>query len=58
MGWRNFRDRIALLLVIAIPGLWVAQAFIAIGDQAIGASIVGWTMIVQFYFRKAESEQH
>jgi hypothetical protein len=59
MGWKTFNDRLALiLLLLVIPGLWVAQGLnkIELPETVVGALIVTWTLIVQFYWRKKEGE--
>ena len=44
-----------LLLVVVIPGLWLATATerISLPGEVTGATIAGWTLIVQYYWRKA-----
>ena len=54
----NFRNILALLTFVGmIPALWILEGtgIINVGDQVIGASIVMWTLIGQFYFRKKEA---
>jgi len=55
MGWTTFNDRLALVLLVLIPVLWVVQALgkVALPAEVTGALIVTWTLIVQYYFRKA-----
>ncbi len=51
-------DVIALaLLIVVIPGLWVAQGLgtLNMPGEVIGATIMGWTLVLQFYFRKKEA---
>ena len=52
----RFRDYLALIMVAGIPGMVVAGAVLNLSypESAVGAFIVGWTLSVQFYFRKAE----
>ena len=54
MGWKTFRDRLALILIAGIPALWVmaGTTFIDLPEAALGATIVIWTLVAQFYFRK------
>lgn len=56
-GWRTFNDRLALLLVVLIPAMWIADGLNALGldlsEAVSGALIVTWTLVTQFYFRKA-----
>ena len=54
----NFRNILAIALdVIIIPSLWIVKGLgvIDIPSEALGASIVVWTLIAQFYFRKKET---
>lgn len=53
---KTFNDTLALVIVIGIPLLWIADAIWLDGKvakEAIGASILGWGNVVLFYFRKA-----
>ncbi|HLC29217.1 MAG TPA: hypothetical protein VJM51_00355 [Dehalococcoidia bacterium] len=54
-GWRTFNDRLALLLLVVIPALWIvdARGWIKLSPEVTGALIMTWGLIVQFYFRKA-----
>ena len=55
MGWKRFNDRLAIILAaVIIPGLWVANTWLQMTGEIIGASIVAWTLVVQYYFRKKE----
>ena len=55
MGWHTFNDRLALLLLPGIPGLWLYQAISgrALPGEINGALIATWTLVVQYYFRRA-----
>lgn len=54
MGWKSFNDRLALGLVFLIPALWVFSALVKpIDEAANGASIVVWTLVAQYYFRRS-----
>jgi hypothetical protein len=55
----NFNNILALLLeVIVIPGLWFVDGLrlINLPEAVLGASIVVWTLIAQFYYRKMRGE--
>lgn len=54
MNRKNFRDSLAVAGFIGIPLLWLIGALfkMALPDQAIGATILMWGLIGQFYFRK------
>ena len=56
----SINDLLALLtLVIVIPGLWVLQGMgkLTMSGEIIGATIMGWTLILQYFFRKAPPEK-
>ena len=57
---KKFRDLLAILLgVVVIPGIWVMQGIglLALPGEILGATIAGETLIIQFYFRKAPSNE-
>lgn len=48
-------DVLAILLAcIIIPGLWIAQGYdmVEIPGEVNGVLLSGWTLIIQYYFRK------
>ena len=54
-------DIIALLLLsIIIPGIWISEGIgkLELPGEIIGATIAGWTVILQYYFRKARAERN
>lgn len=56
---KNFNNLLALLVVIiVIPGLWVTQGLgkLAMPGEVVGATIMAWGLIIQFYFRKRSKE--
>ena len=56
---KDVNDVIALvILILIIPGLWVAEgiAAITLDGAVLGATIMGWTLVLQYYFRKKASE--
>jgi len=55
---QNWNDTIALILILIIPTIWVlcGGGIIQIEDAVSGALIVTWTMVVQYYFRKAPTK--
>jgi hypothetical protein len=57
---QNFNDTLALILIFIIPILWVLCGFavIKLESEVTGALIVTWTIIIQHYYRKAQSEKH
>lgn len=53
-------DIIAIvLLILIIPGIWILHGLEAIflPGEIIGATIVSWSLILQYYFRKSKSEK-
>jgi len=55
----KFRNILALItLVVVIPGLWIATGLghLALPGEIIGATIMSWGLLFQFYFRKAPKE--
>ena len=56
---KTWNDTLSLLLLVVIPGLWVAQGYklITLPGEIIGALIATWTLIIQFYFRRAPPDK-
>jgi hypothetical protein len=50
---RIWNDWLALLILTGVPVLWV---FANLNEIVLGATISGWTLVVQFYFRKAPDQ--
>lgn len=48
---QNWNDILALFVLALIPALWVLQ--INLGGEVNGALIATWTLVIQYYFRKA-----
>jgi len=56
--FKNQRDLLSVLLGVAvIPCIWIAQGlgYLNLPGEVIGATIAAETLVVQFYFRKAEN---
>lgn len=55
---QNFNDFMAVLLVLLIVAMWIIQGvhLITLRDDVNGALTVLFTLVVQFYFRKAKDE--
>jgi len=51
---KNFRNLLALVLMVFIVAMWVIQGLgiISMPGEVVGASIAVWTLVAQFYFRK------
>jgi len=57
---KNFRNLLALLIgVIVFPGIWIMQGIgvMNLPGEVLGATIALETLIGQFYFRKANTEE-
>ena len=53
-SWQTWNDRLSLLLLVGIPGLWLVDSLVKpIDMQVKGATIAVWTLVAQYYFRKA-----
>ena len=57
MGWKTFNDRLALVTLLIIVVLWIAQRWIQLPNEVIGATILQFGLIMQFYFRKAAKKK-
>ena len=55
---QTFNDFLALILIFGIIALWVLQGCgrLTLLPEVTGALIVTWTLIIQFYFRRAKKE--
>ncbi len=52
---KTTRDVLALAILLGIiPGLWVAEGLklVTMPGEVIGATIMAWALILQFFFRK------
>lgn len=56
---QNFNDSIAVILILGIIAIWILQGFkkVDLSPEVVGALIATWTLVVQFYFRKAKEEK-
>ena len=58
--FKNHRDLLSILLgVVILPAIWVLQGlgWMQLPGEVIGATIAIETLIAQFYFRKATSQE-
>lgn len=55
MGWTNFNDRLTVILMGIISGLWVMEGIgvLTMPGEVNGALIATFTLVIQYYFRKA-----
>lgn len=53
--FKNFNDMLALILIFLIFALWIIQGLgiIAAMAEISGATIATFTLVVQYYFRRA-----
>jgi hypothetical protein len=54
-GRANFNDTLALVLIAGLPALWLSSKWLPVPGEVLGATIAGWMLVVQFYFRKAQN---
>lgn len=57
---KTFNDALAVLMsVVVFPGLWIAHGghWITLPSEAMGATVVLETLIIQFYFRRAPNNE-
>lgn len=54
MGWKQFSDRLAIMVLLLIPGLWISNHWLQMPGEIIGATIATWTLVLNFYFRKKD----
>jgi hypothetical protein len=57
MGWKTFNDRLAVFLILLLPGLWIINRWITLPAEVNGALIATWTLVIQYYFRKKPEEK-
>ena len=57
MGWKTFNDRLALVALLIIVALWASQRWLQLPEGVIGATILQFGLIMQFYFRKAATKK-
>ena len=56
----DINDILALaILIVIIPGLWVGigVGWLNLPGEIVGATIMGWTLVLQYYFRKKKAEK-
>ena len=57
---KNHRDLLSILLgVVVLPGTWILHGLgvVSIPEVVLGATVAIETLIAQFYFRKATSQE-
>lgn len=53
---RTFNEWFGVVMAAGvIPGLWVLNHWLNLPEQAVGATILAWGNILQFFYRKAKS---
>jgi hypothetical protein len=55
---QSFNDLLCLVLILLIAVLWIltGMKILDLSAEVTGALIVTWTLLVQYYFRKKQSE--
>lgn len=58
MGWKTWNDRLSLILIVLIVAMWIGGCWLPVPlpESVIGATIVVFTLVAQFYFRKREDD--
>ena len=49
---KTFNDTLALVLLVGLPGLWLANKWLPLPGEVTGATIAAFTLVIQFYFRR------
>ena len=47
---KRINDWLALFIIVAMPVVWVMYK---LPEAALGTTMAGWMLVIQFYFRKA-----
>jgi hypothetical protein len=55
---QSFNDFLCMVLILLIAALWILTGLrtLELPSEVTGALIVTWTLLVQYYFRKKQSE--
>jgi hypothetical protein len=55
---QSFNDLLCLVLIILIAALWILTGLkvLELSAEVTGALIVTWTLLIQYYFRKKNTE--
>ena len=54
MKW-NFNDYFALVVTALMAAMWVANKWVDLPDIVLGGTVPMFTLIIQYYFRRAPS---
>jgi hypothetical protein len=57
----KFNDVLAIILAaVVIPAIWIAQGYdmVEIPGEINGVLLSGWTLIIQYYFRKKPTNEN
>ena len=55
---KTFNDTLALLMLPGLPSMWMASHWLPLPGEIIGATIGGWTLVIQHYFRKSPPNEN
>lgn len=52
---QNWNDTLSLILIFLIPALWVldGMGLIKVNEVVVGALVITWGNITQYYFRRS-----
>ena len=56
---QSYNDFLSLVLIVLIAVLWIllGMKVVELPNEVTGALIVTWTILIQYYFRKKQSEE-
>ena len=52
MKWSRWNDQLSFLLVFLIACLWISAPWTHLDESVVGATIVVFTLVAQYYFRR------
>lgn len=60
MKWSRFNEQLGLVAIVGIPVLWILHGVgvVVLPGEILGGTLAGWMLVLQFFFRKKESESH
>lgn len=50
---KRWNDWLALLILAGVPLMWM---FGHLSENVTGATTIGWTLVLQYYYRKAQPD--
>ena len=60
MKWTRFNEQLGLVAVVGIPILWALHGtnIMVLPGEILGGTLAGWMLVLQYFFRKKETESH